>query len=173
MDINELIAEINRLSAELAALKGVPVTAPLVAVNPLYAVDDNKLLVHCRWVGGSRIDPVVGVDCANTAMMVATGHVLSNPRPDLGENLMGYVSRVADQCHGDQNRVGTLAYMTAPLYAKFGTPAADGANWSRLADMFYNQRFYMSSAELAEDNERRANWGLPPVPPFPFTGAVA
>lgn len=146
-------ALLDRIAA-LEARLGDPLNVP----NPVYETDLNGLLTHVRMVGNARVDPVVGDDCPGTVFMPQTGHVLSVPRPDLGEMFMGYCQRVSDQAHGNIATVGALVISSSRLFARFGGFKSDGSNWAEAADCFYNLRAYMSVAERAQADAAKESW---------------
>ena len=175
MNLDEMLALIQKLEAEVAAMK--------VPAHPAYEFDANHFLVTARQYGGTRLDPVVASDCPYTMTMTETGHTLSLARPELGEMFIGYVVRVSDQAtggdkvRGDQIRgsIGSLFLGTAWLFAP-DTYKPDGSNWPRAADRFCNMRAYMTPEERAKDDANKAEWvawgevvkNQPPVsPPAP------
>lgn len=146
---------LNRIAA-LEAMLGVS-SSP----NPMNEVGLNGLLVHARQIGNMTIDPVVDVVITGvTTRMPRTGHILSLPRPDLGEMFMGYCQRVSDQAKGNVATVGALFISSGRLFARFGGYRSDGGNWPEAADCFYNLRKYMTEDELKAADAAAASWGV-------------
>ena len=123
-------------------------------------MDLNPILVHARMVGNAIIDPVLPEGVPGTVKMPLTGHVLSVPRPDLGETFIPYAQRVSDQAHGNIATVGALHISSQRLFARFGGFKEDGSNWAAAADCFYNLRSYMTPAERAEADRARESWNV-------------
>jgi hypothetical protein len=161
----ELRSKVDMLEKMFTAAGGAPAATPAPAVlapNPLYEMDANRLLTHVRQVGNMQVAPVVGKDCPDTVVLPETGHVLSIPRPDLGEMFMGYCQRTAAQTTNDDplrvlNTLGALFmgsdYLFAPEHYK-----EDGSNWARAADKFANIKAYMTPEEKARDETSKAEW---------------
>lgn len=150
MDTKDLLARI----AALEAMLGVA-SSP----NPMNEVGLNGLLVHARQIGNAVVDPVVDqVIPGVTVAMPKTGHILSLPRPDLGEMFVGYCQRVSDQANGNRATVAALFISQGRLFARFGGFHADGSNWPEAADCFYNLRAYMSDEERAAADRGRESW---------------
>ena len=143
-------------------VSGSSITVPLPAadapVAPKYEFDEQGLLKGYKpGVGGrSRVDPVVGRDCPRTVYMPVTGHVLSEPRPDLGEMFLGYAMRVAEQAGAtevQQKAIGALLIGVSKL-----GDASDPKNWPAMADKFYNRRAYMTPEEREKADKEAEGW---------------
>lgn len=161
----EVSMKLATLTTAFEAAGGVSLTGSatgVIAPNPLYEMDANQMLTHCRQVGNARVDPVVGADCPNTVVLPETGHVLSVPRPDLGEMFVGYCMRTADQTTGGDGKrvldtVGALFLGSAHLFAP-GVYDPKGTNWPRAADKFANIKAYMTPEERARDEQSKQQW---------------
>lgn len=104
-----------------------------------------------------RIDPIVAAGSPGTVLMAITGHVLSAPRPDLGEMFPGYCERVSLQCGGRIAIIGMLFNGgAAALFAALGGYKADGSNWPEAADRFFNGRAYLDDAGKAQYDAAQA-----------------
>jgi len=178
MNLNEIIAKVNKIDVELATVKKAVIElartapgtggiepAPMPGVPPVsnYDVDARRMLVLFRQIGGQRIDPVVGSDYKYGRYLELTKHTLSEPRPDLHEMFVGYVSRVSDQAtegKADEfvGTVGSLFLGSSWLFDRFGGYKEDGSNWHLAADRYFNMRAYMTPAERAEDDAAKAAW---------------
>lgn len=101
--------------------------------------DERGLLKGGSLYGGYRVDPIVPAGTPRTVTIGLTGHVLSVARPDLGEMMGGYLTRVSAQAHGNPNIVGALMIGGMDTYfSDFGGFKADGSNWPIVADLIYN-----------------------------------
>lgn len=174
MTLQDVIARVNAIDTALAEVKkdlinlasaGGTVTVPVAPVVSKYEMNGNHMLTHVRAFGTAYCDPVVGPDCPYTKVCPATGHVLSLARPDLGENFMGYVQRVADQAtngNGDRyaGTIGTLLLGTGTFFqmSSHKPLQQDGSNWPEAADCFYNIRAYMTPEERKKDDDNKAGW---------------
>lgn len=127
----------------LVAVDQVEGTTPDTPIPPSNAqFDDEGFLLGARDWGGYRIDPIVAEGTARTVTPGETHHTLSIARPDKHERFMGYCTRVADQAHGDPQKVGALAMGADWLFSLWGGFKEDGSNWPFAADRFYNGGAY-------------------------------
>lgn len=164
--IREQLATIEVAVADVPAIH---VDAPPVATAPhgSYAFDAAGFLTSPapRMVGNVRVEPVVGADCPRTVTVAQTGHVLCEPRPDLGEGFSAYLWRVCEQCEGSLAQGGGIFFAGDHAFDRFGGFKADGSNWPIAADFWY-ARFngqinaFLTPAEQAEQAEIAKAWAI-------------
>jgi hypothetical protein len=106
----------------------------------------------------AQIDPIVPPGTPGTVTLPQTGHVLSVPRPDLGEMFVGYCTRVSAQCGGNKDTVGALFSFGDAVFSKSGGYKADGTNWPVTADRFFSPILYLTDAEKAQTAAGMAEW---------------
>jgi len=96
---------------------------------------------------------------ADEIYLPITGHVFPRPRPDLGENIVGYIQRVGAATGRSTSTTGALFLGTAQLFPHDnGIAAADGSNWAEAADRWYSARAYLTPEQRAADDAARAQW---------------
>lgn len=108
-------------------------------------------------------EPRVPQGHPNTVYMKETGHVLSVPVPHMKENIIGYMTRVSWQAHGDPGVLGSVMTLgpTAVL-GPFGYREDLPASWPYATDRFFNEFAYMTPEELAEAHRKMAEWPTGP-----------
>lgn len=130
--VDAIKSQLDTLVSMVAADGGgtiPPHTEPPPA--PPAQVDADGFLLGYRAYGNPpmRIDPKAPSGTPGTVTL-PSGRVVSVPRPDKGEMLMGYLTRVVDQCDGDVSRVGLILIGA-------GGNAGEPSNWPAFAEAFY------------------------------------
>lgn len=171
---DELEKEIRETQAKLAQLNMLrstriavgmmetPVTATIGGVNGSWEYDEHGLLAKGWTMGAfSRIDPVVDASCPTAVVLEKTGHVLSIPRPDLGEKFPAYAERVSRQCGviGTPTNIGALFISISKHFARFGGYKEDGSNWPLVADYYFNRYAYLTDKEREAYDAGQRSWG--------------
>lgn len=140
MDINKVKNLVNMLQAELADVVASPSGGPDPSVLAFYNASGNITLPK-------------------------TNHIVPEPRPDLGENVVGYFLRVANMIGANPQIAGALFMGGATPYdiGKTGDPKL---NMAIQVDAFANPSFY----GLGGPGEAPVAAGPNPTPTPPTPG---
>ena len=154
--------EEEMLAAEKEALANTPLAPPIESGGKVTGKTDLVTMVDdARKLGSTPyIEPIVPAGTAGTVTLPVTKHVLSVPRPDIGEMFVGYVQRVGDQATGGKNEeykatIPMLFQGTGYLFDG-GVFNPDPSSWPLAADKFYNGRAYMTTEQQAKDAANKA-----------------
>jgi hypothetical protein len=102
------------------------------------------------------VEKIVPSGAPGTVTLPLTGHVLSLPRPDLGEALIGYAERVYKQCGADSlaNLGGLILSQSVPAVCgpATGDPVKD---YPVVVDAYYNHAAYLTAAQAAYEQSLR------------------